>query len=158
MGPIRPARALAGLEAIREAGVGFPPQLGLLRLLIHVRLGRPGRLDRFAGGLLGVQFGVDPGRFGLVLAHQLDELRGEERQADQVAEDPQRSPADDLVCPQAGSPRPAQRFVVGAADQGLSGDDVDSENRVSAYLGNGYPNGDAVVVGLLHRIDQQPSP
>jgi hypothetical protein len=46
---------------------------------------------------LGIEVGVDPGRVGLVLTHHLDQLRGEERQADEVTEDPKHSSRDDLV-------------------------------------------------------------
>ena len=43
-------------------------------------------------GVAGVQFGVDHRRFRLVLPDELDQLGDQERQADEVTEDPQRPP------------------------------------------------------------------
>jgi tRNA 2-thiouridine synthesizing protein A len=100
-GRLSPGRPSGRLEPAGEARVVLPPgPAGIV----------PGRLlPRRHGGLErrvpGVQVGVDPGRVGLVLAHQLDQLRGQERQADEVTEDPQRSPADDLVRLEGVPPR-----------------------------------------------------
>src|SRR5262249_97449 len=71
---------------------------------------------------------------------------------------PRSPPADPLVSPEGGSPRPAQGLVVGPGDQVLGGDDGQAENRVPDHLGPGYPQRHQVRVFPGHRVDPQQGP
>ena len=68
--------------------------------------------------LLGVQLGVDHLRVRFVLADHLDQLSRQERQAHDVAEDPQHAAAEYLRRRQVGPPRAGERVVVRARPAG----------------------------------------
>src|SRR6266566_274945 len=98
-GPLSPAgarrarSAAAGApEAASEPRVALPPGLCRARgAVTGVRDGGP--------GLRGVELGVDGPRLPLVLPHHQDQHGGQKRQADQVADQPDRAAADHLVGP-----------------------------------------------------------
>ena len=84
---------------------------------------------RAGGGTLGVarvEDRVGLGGLLLVRAHHLDQLDREERQAHEVAEDPDDAAADDLGGGQARAVGVADRAVVRRADQRLGRDDRDA--------------------------------
>ena len=120
----RPPPLLGLPEPVREAGVGLPPgavvlvgdagvdgrRAGVVLASDVVRGRQAGR--RRAGGVARVEFRVDLRGFLLVRPHHLDELDGEERQADEVAEDPDDAAAENLAGRQARAVGVADRVVV----------------------------------------------
>src|SRR6266849_6226123 len=116
-------------EAADEPGVGLPP--------------RPRRLTGLAarrpGGVPGVEFRIDRRRHCLVLPDHLDQLGSQERQSDDVTQDPERAAAEYLVGPQAWSPWPGNRVIVRPGDEAVAGDHRQAEDRVADHLGCGDP-------------------
>ena len=132
------------------------PSIGLTGRLPH-RFPRrlPGHRRR---RVAGIELGVDRGGLGLVLAHRVDELRGQERHADEVAENPQDAAAKHLVGGERRAERAVQALVVMQRDEVLVGDDRDAEERVADDLSGGDPHRDRAVVLPRHRVHPQERP